>query len=209
MGPGDREDLGLLLRALRPAAVALRQLAAELRPHRAGLLPGGVPGLGRGALDSRAAAVFVHADGVLAGHVPPGNPADEAGKAAQSVSADRAALPPAGESLDAGRDVARAEPQSADRPGAEQGGSAQGCATAARGRRGSPGGLHLGPLEPRDVRRHERPAAGGPGNGGIADGRDRPRHANGGEFPSARGASHALSAHVEQRGAAAAHGIRS
>ena len=132
MGPRRREDLGLLLRALRPAPVAVRRLAARLRPDRARLLPVAYLGAGAGEVDPGAAAVLLHADGLLAGHLPPRHPAAAAGPAAQPVPADPAPLPPAGQPLDAGGDPARGQPQPAERPGTRPGGPAGDRPAAAR-----------------------------------------------------------------------------
>ena len=57
----------------------------------------------------------LHADRLLAGDVPPRHPAAPARPAAQPVPAGPAALPPAGQPLDDGRDPARGQPQPAER----------------------------------------------------------------------------------------------
>ena len=77
----------------------------------------------------------------------------------------------------------------------------------ARGRPAAAGGEDLDALEPRDVRRHVGAAARRPGNRRLADGRRRPRAARGVWLQPARAASDALFAHADQRRIAAADGL--
>ena len=102
LGPGHREDLGLLLRAVRPAPEHLRGVAGRLRPHRARLLPARLHAPGIGAQHSRAAAVRLHADRVLAGDLPARHPTPAAGTTVEPVPAGAAALPPPGQPVDDG-----------------------------------------------------------------------------------------------------------
>src|SRR5215471_10396154 len=93
MGAGDREDLGLLSVALQPAPIsAVWKLAAELRPHRARLLSGGIHGPGHRKIGPRAAAILFYAHRLCACHDAARNPAAEAGPPAQSVSVGTTAL---------------------------------------------------------------------------------------------------------------------
>ena len=132
---GDREDLGLLLRAVRPAAVAVRRLAAQLRPDRAGLLPVRLPGARQRRSRSRrrrrsptcAPASRRRRSGAA-------SRCAQLGPAAQPVPADPAAVPPAGQPLDTRRGAARGQPQPAERPRADARRAAGDRAAAARGR---------------------------------------------------------------------------
>src|SRR5580700_8756949 len=138
----------LLLRTLRPAADTLRQVAAELRSDWPRLLSRELYGIGSSAVDSGAAAVFLHGDRIRPLNLPARHSAEKAGKANQSFPADSAPRSPDGESVDLGRGAARDQSQSAKRFGA-----AERCSEKSRlalvARRGEPaGGAHLGAMEP-------------------------------------------------------------
>src|SRR5262249_15593831 len=106
LGAGHRAGLGLLLRALRAAADAVRRLAAELRSHRKRLLSGRIRASRRPEVHPRTAAILVHAHGLLARDVPPRDPAAALGAATQPVPTDPAPLSSPGQSLDPGGSVA-------------------------------------------------------------------------------------------------------
>src|SRR2546423_12011832 len=110
--------MGFLPGAFRPATIEIRRLALELRPHRARLLSASLHGIGCGEVDSRAATFQLYADGLLAGDLSPRDTDAPPGKADQPVPAHSAPVSPPGQPLDAGRDSARSQPQSAIRSGA-------------------------------------------------------------------------------------------
>src|SRR6266404_3491930 len=99
--------MGLLLRALRPTADAVCQVAAELRPDWARLLSRELSGIGSCAADSGAAPVFIYGNGVCAIDLSAGNPAEKIGKATEPFSIGSTAVSPVDQSVDAGGGVAR------------------------------------------------------------------------------------------------------
>src|SRR5277367_2836719 len=113
--------MGLLLRTFWPAADALRQVAAQLRPDWARLLSGELSGVGSCAADPGASAVFVHGDRIRAVNFSARDSAEETGKATESVSVGSVAVSPDDQSVDAGCSVARNQPQPAERLGPSPG----------------------------------------------------------------------------------------
>ncbi len=111
VGAGYREDLGLLFRALWPAPVhAVWRMAAELRPHRYGLLSGCLHRYWCGEIHTRSPALLLHAHRLRSRHHTAWHSGAKVGQAAQSISACAVALSPPGKPVDAGRRNARGQP---------------------------------------------------------------------------------------------------
>src|SRR5262249_50306304 len=152
--------VGLLLRAVRPAAEHVRRVAAGVRPDRPGLLPACLRRAGHVAVDPDPAAVLVHADRVQPGDVPPEHPAAAAPAPVEPLPADPATVPPAGQPVDAGSDPARGQPHLAERPRTGEARPDSDRPGLVAGRAGADGGGDVGAVEPRAVRRPERAAPG-------------------------------------------------
>src|SRR5262245_18576003 len=167
--------MGLLLRAVRPAAGRVRGVAGRVRPDLARLLPARVHASRLGAQHPRATTVRVHADRFLPGDLPAGDPVASARAAVEPVPARAAAVPPAGQPVDDGGDPARGRPQSAERAAARMGRATSDSVRAPARWAARCGGPRVGAMEPRDLRRHARGDAPRRGVRHLADGRDRPQ----------------------------------
>ena len=155
LGPGHREDLGLLLRAVRPAPEHLRGVAGRLRPHRARLLPARLHAPGIGAQHSAPPPFAYMRTGFSPATFRRGIPLRRLGR--QLNPFPLVQLPYTASST-RGRwgHPPRGQPQPAERAATGTRGPIGDPAPAPRRRRPRRRRAGVGPLEPRDLRRHAR-----------------------------------------------------